>query len=196
MELDREQFWVIDVEGNGQQPPEIVELAMVKVVNLEVTPNVRHWFIRPKLPISPYASRIHGLTDEDVLDAPSLMDIEDDLMTWLEGAAIVGHNVKVEFDILRRGLPDWAPAMVVDTLRLARALLPDLSSHSLERVGEALGRTEEATRRSARHHHSALFDATLTALVFVDLARLALRAGRADLLAEADLLGSAQPKLL
>jgi DNA polymerase-3 subunit epsilon len=196
MELDRKQFWVIDVEGSGQQPPEIVEMAMVEVMNLEVTPNVRHWLVRPKSPISPHVSRIHGLTDEDVRDAPSLTDIEDDLMTWLEGAAIVGHNVKVELDILRRGLPDWAPAMAVDTLRLARTLLPDLSSHSLERVGEALGRAEEAARRSGQRHHSALFDATLTALVFVDLARLALRAGRADLLAEADLLGSAQPKLL
>ena len=197
MGLDRKQFWVIDVEGNGGKPPEIVELAMVQVVDLEVTSGVRHWLIHPTMPISPYASRIHGLTDEDVHDAPYLSDIEDDLLVWLDGAAIAGHNVRVEVDILTRSLPGWARAVAVDTLRLARALVPGLRSYSLESVGEALGHTERAARRStSQRHHSALFDATLTAFVFVDLVGRALREGRPDLIKAADILGASEPRLL
>jgi DNA polymerase-3 subunit epsilon len=196
MGLDHKQFWVIDVEGNGGNPPEVVELAMVQVVGLEVTSAVRHWFIRPTMPITSHASRIHGLTDEDVRDAPYLSDIEDNLLVWLQDAAIAGHNVKVEFDILTRSLPGWVPAVAVDTLRLSRALVPGLTSYSLENVGAALGHTEEAARRSSQRHHSALFDATLTALVFVDLVGRALGKGRPDLIREADILRANEPRLL
>jgi DNA polymerase-3 subunit epsilon len=196
MGLDHSTFWVVDVEGNGGTPPEIVELAMVQVAEGEVTPKQRHYFIRPENPISPHVTRIHGITNEDVAGAPTFSDIADDLLGWLEGAAIVGHNVKVEVDILARSLDGWAPAMAIDTLRLSRLVLPHLTSHSLESVGEALGRTAEARRRSGQGHHAALFDATLTALVFIDLAARARDAGRPDLVREADILGSSQGRLL
>lgn len=196
MGLDHKQFWVIDVEGNGGTPPEIVELAMVQVAGLEVTSTVKHWLIRPTMPIAPHVSRIHGLTDEDVRDAPYFSDIEDDLLVWLEDAAIAGHNVKVELDILTRSLVGWAPVAAIDTLRLSRAMLPGLTSYSLRNVGDTLGHTEEAMRRTSQHHHSALFDATLTALVFVDLFGRAFRGGRPDLVEEADILQTNEPRLL
>lgn len=196
MDLDQSRFWVVDVEGNGASPPEIVELAMVEVVGLDATTTARHWLIRPEAPISLYASRIHGLTNADVAGAPALADIEDDLLGWLNDAVIVGHNVKVEVDILRRGLPEWAPAGAIDTLKLSRALLPDLGSHALLRVGEALDHVQEAASRSGQSHHGALFDATLTALIFVDLARQALASGRGDLVDQADILARRQGQLL
>lgn len=196
MGLDHSTFWVVDVEGNGGTPPEIVELAMVQVADGQVTPTRRHYLLRPETPISPHVTRIHGITNDDVAGAPTFGDISDDLLAWLEGAAIVGHNVKVEVDILTRSLAGWAPPMAIDTLRLARLVLPNLTSHSLESVGEALGHTAEARRRSGQGHHSALFDATLTALVFIDLMARARDAGRPDLMREADILGSSQGKLL
>lgn len=196
MGLDRSTFWVIDVEGNGGTPPEIVELAMVQVADGVVTPTQRHYFIHPETPISPLVTRIHGITNEDVASAPSFLDIADDLLSWLEGAAIVGHNVKVEVDILSRSLAGWVPTMAIDTLRLSRLVLPNLASYSLESVGKLLGHTAEARKRSSQEHHSALFDATLTALVFIDLASRARNAGRPELVREADILGSSQGRLL
>ena len=196
MDLDQSRFWVVDVEGNGASPPEIVELAMVEVIALQATTTARHWLVRPEAPISPFASRIHGLTDGDVAGAPALADIEDDLLGWLNDGVIVGHNVKVEVDILKRGLPEWAPTGAIDTLKLSRALLPDLESHALLRVGEALGHVQEAASRSGQSHHGALFDATLTALIFVDLARRALAGSRGDLIGESDILASRQGRLL
>ncbi len=196
MGLDQSAFWVIDVEGNGASPPEIVELAMVQIVDGELRERQRHYFIRPETPISPHVTRIHGITNEDVASAPSIDDVADELMRWLDGAAIVGHNVKVEVDILARSLPDWSASKAIDTLRLARLVLPDLTSHSLENVGASLGLTEQARRRSGLGHHSALFDATLTGLVFLELKARATKAGQPELLAEADILGSRQGKLL
>lgn len=196
MGLEQLSLWVVDVEGNGGTPPEIVELAMVQVSALKVTDAQRHYFVQPSAPISSHATRIHGITNEDVSTAPTFADIEDDVSRWLDGAAIVGHNVKVEVEILKRSLPDWSPTKAIDTLRLSRAVLPNLKSHSLASVGDHLGHTAAAQIRSGRDHHSALFDATLTALVFIDLTKRALEAGRPDLLDDADILRSAHGELI
>lgn len=162
-------FWVIDVEGSGSKPPEIVELAMLEVEHMALSGNKRHWLVRPERGILPAATRIHGLTDDDVLDSPSIEDISDDILQWIEDTPIVGHNVRVEVDILSRSIPDWSPPAAIDTLKLAKTLRPGLPSYGLANLGAELGLAENATKLSGRAHHSALYDATLTALILINL---------------------------
>ena len=192
-----DRMWAIDVEGNGASPPEIVELAIVEMDGLTLTGRQMHWRFKPKLPIAPVVSRIHGIWDRDVVDAPELEDVADDLLEWLEDRSIVGHNVKTEYDILRRSLTDWAPARALDTLKVARRLLPHESKHGLERLGEVLGLGAEASERSQGFRaHSALYDAVLSALVLDKLVTPLPADQRAAVLAEADILRSAQGSLL
>ncbi len=196
MVIEDNRYWVVDVEGSGGTPPEIIELAMVEIADLKLTGTQRHWFVRPDRPIQPTVSRIHGLTDADVADAPSIEDITDDVLLWLDQASIVGHNVRVELAIISRSIPDWKPRAAIDTLKLARALRPGLDSYSLEKLGVAFGHSEEAAQRSGRGHHSALYDATLTALIFIDLLSAVPDARRADLLRDADILDPRQATML
>jgi DNA polymerase III subunit epsilon len=196
MAIGDNRLWVVDVEGSGGVPPEIVELAMLELADLTLTGNQRHWLIRPERPIQAAASHIHGLTDADVADAPSIEDIADDVLLWLNDAPIIGHNVRVELDIISRSFPDWAPRAAFDTLKLAKILRPGLESYGLEKLGAILGLSEEAALRSGRSHHSALYDATLTALVFVDLLSTLPDARRADVLRDADILDRRQATLL
>lgn len=191
-----DRFWVIDVEGNGGSPPEIIELAMVEVADLALTGARRHWLVRPSQPISPMASRIHGLTNADVAEAPTMDDIADAILPWIEETPIVGHNVRVEVDILRRALLDWSPVTAIDTLKLAKAVRPGLPSYGLAKLGEALGYAEEAARLSDAGHHAALYDATLTALIFIGLLRETAPESRTRLLQDADLLDPKQGALL
>ena len=190
------RFWVIDVEGNGGSPAEIIEIAMVEINNLSITGNQRHWLIRPEQPITTMASRIHGLTDADVANAPSMEDISDAILPWIETTPIIGHNVRVEVDILKRSLPDWVPHEAIDTLKLARALLPGLSSYALSKLGVHLGFEQEAARRSGAQHHAALFDAMLTALIFIDLLKRVPETDRSATLQDADILDPKQGSLL
>lgn len=189
-------FWVIDVEGNGGSPAEIIEIAMVEVNNLSITGNQRHWLIRPEQPITAMASRIHGLTDVDVANAPSFEDISDTILPWIETTPIVGHNVRVEVEILGRSLPDWVPLEAIDTLKLARTLLPGLNSYALAKLGVYLGFEQEAARRSGAQHHAALFDSVLTALIFVDLLKRVPETDRSAALQDADILDRKQGSLL
>ena len=196
MALAEDRFWVIDVEGNGASPPEIIELAMIEVVNLSITGNQRHWLIRPERPITAVASRIHGLTDADVANAPSMDDIADAVLPWIEETPIVGHNVRVEVDILARSLPDWVPGAAIDTLKLARVLRPGLDSYALGKLGTRFGFEQAAAERSGARHHAALFDATLTALIFIDLLQGMPVAGRQAALRDADILDPRQGSFL
>lgn len=196
MVIENKRYWVVDVEGNGGSPPEIIELAMIDIVDLKLTGNQRHWLVRPKRPILPRVSRIHGLTDADVAHSPSIEDITDDVLQWLGQASIIGHNVRVELDIISRSIPDWKPRAAIDTLKLAKTLRPGLDSYGLEKLGVALGHSDEAAQRSDRGHHSAFYDATLTALIFIDLMTMVPAPRRANILRDVDILDPKQGTLL
>jgi|SRR5665213_18868 len=190
------RFWVVDVEGNGGSPPEIVEMAMIEIADLQLTGKQFHCLIRPTEPIQPAVTRIHGLTDADVAGAPSIDDVADDVLMWLDNSAIVGHNVRIELDIIARSLPDWRPAAAIDTLLLARTLKPGLDSYGLQKLGLVLGHTTQAAQMGSRGPHSALYDAALTALVFLDLIAGITQTRRDGVLRDANILDPRQGALL
>lgn len=190
------RMWAIDVEGSGKTPPEIVELAIVKMDDLKLSHVRKHWRLHPKNGISPAVSRIHGIWEEDVAAAPEIEDIADDLLMCLADLPIVGHNVRVELELLRRALDDWEPTAAFDTLRVARRLLPNEKKHGLEHLGAILGLEAAAAAATGGGAHSAPYDAVLSALVLIHLLEPLSDAERVQILAEADVLGGAQGRLL
>lgn len=193
----KDRNWAVDVEGSGSSPPEIVELAIAEMDGLELTGRTMQWRFKPKQPISPIVSRIHGIWDRDVADAPEIEDVADDLIEWLEDRPIVGHNVRTEHEILARSLDGWAPAKAIDTLRIARRLLPNEEKHGLERLGSLLNLNEAAAARSqGRGPHSALFDAVLAALLMRKLLTPLSEQAREMALLDADILRGQQDSFL
>jgi len=160
-------YVVVDVEGNGQQPPDLVELAAVPIVN-GVIGEPRSWLVRPERPIKHFATQIHGLTDKDVRDAPVFADVMDQVLDALDAPAIVAHNAHVDVNVLRRKLPDWKTPEVFDTLRLARRLLPAQQSYRLGALTKALKLAERLP--DGLSPHRATYDALTAARLFVLLA--------------------------
>ena len=191
-----ERMWAVDVEGSGKSPPEIVELAIAEVDGLCLTGRRKHWRLKPKYGISPIVSRIHGIWDEDVSDAPDLEDIADDVLMWLEDKPIIGHNVKVEVELLKEAFKEWQPVAAYDTLKLARRLLPFEEKHGLEHLGSKLGLSASAADVTGGEAHSAPFDAVLSALLFEFLLHDRSEIDRHTILRDADILGGAQGRLL
>jgi DNA polymerase III epsilon subunit-like protein len=196
MDLNHGSLWDVDVEGNGGTPPEIVQIGITEILDLTLGEHMWEWLVQPSAPIARTATRIHGISDDDVANAPTMDDIADDIMTWTDGAVIVGHNVRVEVDIIKRSIPDWNPVAAIDTLRLAKALMPGMESYGLERLGAALGHSSEAVRISGKRNHSALHDTVLTALVLIDLISHVPEERRNSVLMDADILNSRQGSLL
>ena len=118
------RYAVIDVEGNGHQPPDLVELAIVSIDAGRIGEPVS-WLVQQHQPITPMARRIHRITDVMVADAPPFTEVEGAIRTHLDGSVLVAHNAGVDLGVLRRKMPDFTPTAVLDTLRLSRRLLPD-----------------------------------------------------------------------
>jgi exodeoxyribonuclease X len=111
---------------------------------------------------------VHGISNTDVADAGPFAAIQTEVVAHLGEAVIVGHNVGVDLDVLRRKLPDWRPAAVIDTLRLARRLLPDLGTHRLGALVEHLGLA--AGLPDGMRPHRADYDVLVTARLLHALA--------------------------
>jgi len=161
------RYAVVDVEGNGQQPPDLVELAIVPISEGQIG-TAHSWLVKPPRPITPMAKRFHRINNEDVASAPSAEEAADDIRKELDGAVFVAHNAHVDLGVLARTLPGFAPAEVVDTLKLARRLLPGQVSYRLGSLVEAFSLGAGISK--ALQPHRATYDALVCARLLTRLA--------------------------
>jgi len=141
--------------------------------------------INPKRRIPSAASAVNGITDEMVFTAPLFSAVASSLARELSERLLVGHNI-ASFDVrfLRAAFSscgvEWEPHSVIDTLKLARKLLPDLPSRKLEALC-ALAGIENSQAHRAEGDVRATWELLLTlgasdADDVLDLRRLALPA--------------------
>lgn len=131
---------VVDVEGNGQSPPEIIEIAVLPVDETVSHEDVRRWMIRPQRPITPMVTRsVHGIRNDDVANCPPWSQVAPEIAPLFAGRVLVAHAAHVEYRVIGAHLPDWIPLMVLDTLRLAKHVWPNLGSYGLTRLVEHAG---------------------------------------------------------
>lgn len=158
-------YAVIDVEGNGNRPPDLVELAVVPIRRGRIG-EARTWLVKPSAPIQWYARNIHGISNDDVADAPTIHDVTHEIRTTLGSLVPVGHNVHIDLDVVMRALPGWVPAEAFDTLKLARRAW-NLPTY---RLGELVAhRHLDADLPDGLRPHRAGYDALVTARLFLDL---------------------------
>jgi DNA polymerase III epsilon subunit-like protein len=160
-------YVVVDVEGNGQQPPELVELAVVPIMG-GIVGEPQSWLVRPEHPIKHIATTFHGIRTHDVAGCPPIAEICKEVLAALDAPALVAHNAHVDVDVLRRELPGWEPPETFDTLKLARWLVPDLPGYKL---GDLVARFKLAEGLADDlKPHRATYDALVTARLFALLA--------------------------
>ena len=115
---------------------------------------------KPPTPIPPESSAVHNLTDEDVDGWCSIGDHPHEALSKMvaEAEAIAGHNItSFDLPILEREMPRfWPQIPIIDTLRLARHLWPDLPSHALQVL-----RYRFKLNAGSGDAHRAMFDAEL-----------------------------------
>ncbi|MET9264129.1 exonuclease domain-containing protein [Amycolatopsis sp. NPDC004079] len=161
------KYVVVDLEGNGHQPPDVVELAAVPIVD-GVIGEPDEWLVRPDQPITPFAHRIHGISNHDVEHNDTFADVKAHVLRALEADVLIAHNAHVDVGVLERKLDDWECPEVFDTLKLARRLLPGLPTYKLSslvkefELGNSLGHLDQP--------HRAAYDAIVTARLFVHIA--------------------------
>ncbi|WP_217166515.1 exonuclease domain-containing protein [Streptomyces sp. AC512_CC834] len=159
---------VVDVEGNGTNPPDLVEVAALPVRDGRPDKSTAGWWLtRPNRPVTPFATRVHGLTNDDLAEQPAWAEIANQVRAFLGGAWICAHNAHTDYRVLGAHLSGWQPAGVLDTLRLAKVTYPDLGKYSLDALIEYV-RPDLSEAPGARHR--AAFDAFATARLLTAMA--------------------------
>ncbi len=158
---------VADVEGNGRRPSSLVEAAVVPIVDGRIG-EPASWLVRPPESITWQATKVHGISNNDVADLPGIDAVAADIRAHLDGAVVVAHNAHIDLDVLTRELPGWQPAAVIDTLKLARVRLSGQPSYRLGALVDAFDLARDLP--IGLRPHRAAYDALVTARLFVHLA--------------------------
>ena len=159
-----DSYVVFDIETTGFSPEKdrIIEIGAVKVVNGAIVDKFST-FVNPDVPIPFEIEQLTGINDNMVLPAPKIDVILPQFLEFCGGCSLVAHNASfdVSFIAHNAGLLNltFAPT-VLDTVALARHLLPNLNRFKLDTVAKALD-------ISLENHHRAVDDAGCTAEIFV-----------------------------
>jgi DNA polymerase III subunit epsilon len=166
---------VLDTETTGLNPKlgdRIVEVGCVEILNRQVGERHFHSYVNPERDIEEAASRVHGLTREDLLAKPRFAEIAAQFLDYVRGAEVIIHNADfdVEFLDLELGLAKLGRladhvAKVTDTLAFARELHPG-RRNSLDALCERY-----FIPNAHRTLHGALLDARLLAECYLAMTR-------------------------
>ncbi|MDY4835200.1 MAG: PolC-type DNA polymerase III [Frisingicoccus sp.] len=158
------KFVVFDIETTGFSAVNdcIIEIGAVKVEGGQIVDRYST-FVNPERPIPFEIEKLTGIHDGMVEDADVIEDILPKFMEFCQGCIMVAHNAEFDMSFIkencrRQGIE--RKFTVVDTLAMARSLLPDLKNYKLDTVVEAVG-------GSLENHHRAVEDAESTADIFV-----------------------------
>jgi len=146
---------VVDVETTGTRPSggdRITEIAIATVRQGEVV-DVFSQLVNPERPIPPYITSLTQITWDMVRDQPVFRQIASDVQARLQGAVFVAHNASFDWrfvsEELRRSTGRELHGPRLCTVRMARALVPELSRRSLDHVTRHFGIDIEARHRAA-----------------------------------------------
>ncbi len=124
---------VLDTETSGfKEPSGVCECAIIELDPDTLDEVARHRsLIDPQVPIQPGASGIHRITDDMVVDSPTLEEFFHVVLEKKyenEPMIMVAHNAQFDHKYVKPYLP---LAATLCTLRLARVAYPDADDHKL-----------------------------------------------------------------
>ena len=138
-----EEYCVIDLETTGLSPirNEIIEFCGIKVSRGRIVDEM-NTLVRPEKHISKTITRITGIDDSLVANAPSIEDVIGPIAEYIGDSVILGHNVNFDINFLYdRYLAHLGRPMdndFVDLLRISKKVLPELPNHKLGTVSDLL----------------------------------------------------------
>ena len=157
-------FVVFDLETTGFSPVNnrIIEIGAVKVEHGEITDRFST-FVNPQVPIPFRIEELTSINDNMVMDAPVIEEILPQFLEFVGDAVLVAHNAGFDVSFMEencRRLGQEQTFTYLDTVALARILLPQLNRFKLDTVAKAL-------HINLHHHHRAVDDAECTAEIFL-----------------------------
>ncbi|MCX7641065.1 MAG: 3'-5' exonuclease [Elusimicrobiales bacterium] len=163
--IDDVRFIIVDVETTGLNPlkDRICEIAFIEIKGLKENARFSS-LINPTISIPPSVTSIHGISDDDVKEAPYFFEISNKLIETFYDSVIVGHNIKFDFDFidneLRRIGLKMPEIYMIDTLILSKKFLTNTINNKLKNVAMSINLYSD-------NWHRALNDVEITKDIFI-----------------------------
>jgi DNA polymerase III subunit epsilon len=162
---------ILDTETTGMSPNQgdrVIELCALEMIDGALTGEMFHRLIHPERDIPVEATRVHGLTLDDLVGKPVFGEIADGFLAFLGDSPMVAHNAPFDqgflnWELRNVGRPIIPSTKVIDTLAIAKQKFPG-ARLSLDALCNRFN-----IDLSARSKHSALIDTTLLADVYIEL---------------------------
>ena len=153
----------LETTGFSSEYDRIIEIGAVKYQNRRRVDSFS-CFVNPEIPIPFRIEKLTGINDSMVIDAETIETVLPKFIDFCEGAVLVAHNADFDSGFIKTKAKQIMGVdkkyTVVDTVALARALLPQLNRYKLDTVAKAVG-------VSLENHHRAVDDAECCAGIFL-----------------------------
>jgi DNA polymerase III subunit epsilon len=172
LSLCLDEYVVFDLETTGLSPwagDEIIEIGAMRVFGDQVDEeNYFHSMVNPKRLISAEASKINGITNEMVADAPVFDEVFPKFLDFVGGAYLVAQNAKFDMGFLMKYMVQKKinhAFEVYDTVHFSKRCFPEETRHNLDIICKRLGLGMDG----GDLRHRSIGDVRLTARAFVQL---------------------------
>lgn len=162
-------FTVFDIETTGLSPVKdrIIEIGAVKVKDGKIGETFAS-FVNPGMKLGFNTTKLTGITDDMLADAPSVGEILPEFLKFAKGSVLVAHNASFDVGFIKQKSSELGlsfDGVYADTVAMARVLMPNISKFKLDNVAKHLG-------VSLDRHHRAVDDAMAAAEIFVKFTRI------------------------
>ena len=146
----------------------VIEIGCIELNSKEVGASY-HQYINPSKTLTEDNIKIHGITNEHLIDKPLFEEIANDFLAFIEDSSIIAHNASFDvgflnFELEKLSKPKIAKERVIDTIKIARQRFPG-QQVSLD----ALIKKLKINTLINRDQHGALKDAKLLTDVYLEL---------------------------
>lgn len=160
----------LDVETTGLSPRNghrVIEIGAVAIEGGRITEEFES-LVNVERKISSKVQRIHGISNEMLVNQPRFEEIFPQLRSFLKNSIIVAHNARFDMDFLRREAGRLSLILknrFVCTMEMSRKYYPGLPDYKLDTVyRHVFGEIPEDIQR-----HRALDDAWMAARIWMEM---------------------------
>ena len=142
----------LETTGTSSKYDEVIEISAVKVKNGVVTEEFSQ-LVNPGRPIPSAASAVNHITDDMVAFAPMFDSVLQQFLAFIGDDVLAGHNInRFDMKFLYRDCERYFGQTLtndyIDTLKLARLCLPELSHHRLGDLAQYYGISTAGAHRA------------------------------------------------
>ena len=164
--FSEDTFVIFDIETTGLTPNKcgITEIGAVKIKEGEIIEEF-NTYVNPQMPIPEEITRLTGISDETVKDAPEIKEALKKFFDFVGNYMLIAHNASFDMGFVKKYAADCKYQFnnpYLDTLAMSRNINKDLKNHKLNTLVEFYG-IEDFT------HHRASDDARALAVIFLNM---------------------------